>query len=257
VKKIRLDQALVLRGLAPSRAKAQDLIDEGAVEILEGGDWRPARRASKTVNDDVTLRRRESDALKFVARSGLKLEAALRRLGLDLTGQHVLDVGQSTGGFTQCALAWGARRVTGVDVGSGQLATSLRSDPRVTVVENLNARDEVALQTALGSGASFDIALIDVSFVSLVLLLTPVLSVLKPDGDLLALVKPQFELSPQQLSRGGIARGASLHAAVEAKIKRACLTQGLSVQDYFPSSVRGRDGNQEYFLWARRSPSSD
>jgi 23S rRNA (cytidine1920-2'-O)/16S rRNA (cytidine1409-2'-O)-methyltransferase len=193
--------------------------------------------------------------LRWVSRGGLKLDGALAATALDVRARVCLDVGQSTGGFTDVLLARGAARVVGVDVGHGQLHPRLRADARVRAFEGVNAR---ALDAArLGDAMppyGFDLIVGDLSFISLALVLPALVPLLAPGGDLLLLVKPQFELQPDQLGKGGLVKDPSRHAHVRARIERACAEAGLVVQRWLDSAVRGGDGNTEFFVWARPAP---
>jgi len=163
-------------------------------------------------------------------------------------GWRCLDVGQSTGGFTDCLLQHGAAQVTGVDVGHGQLHEKLRRDPRVVAIEKLNARELRADQV----GGDFDLVVGDLSFISLTLVLPALVPLVKPGGCLLMLVKPQFELQPGQIGKGGLVQEPALHAQVEQRIRAACAALGLEVDGYFPSAIAGGDGNREFFVLASR-----
>jgi 23S rRNA (cytidine1920-2'-O)/16S rRNA (cytidine1409-2'-O)-methyltransferase len=192
---------------------------------------------------------------RYVSRGGLKLEGALRAAGLDVRGWTCLDVGQSTGGFTDCLLQQGAARVVGLDVGHGQLHVSLRNDARVTCIEHCNAREvDAALLASHHAPTAYDLVVGDLSFISLTLVLPRLAPLLAATGHLLMLVKPQFELQPGQLAKGGIVRDESLYASVEQRIRAACESAGLQVAGWFDSAIRGGDGNREFFVLARRAP---
>ncbi|MDB5896688.1 MAG: hypothetical protein JWP41_290, partial [Ramlibacter sp.] len=163
-----------------------------------------------------------------------------------VAGWTCLDVGQSTGGFTDCLLQHGAARVTGIDVGHGQLHDKLRHDPRVTVLEKINARDLSAQQV----GRDFDLVTGDLSFISLTLVLPALVPLLKPGGQLLMLAKPQFELQPGQIGKGGVVRDAGLYAQVEQRLRGCCTEVGLEVAGWHASPITGGDGNREFFLHA-------
>ena len=255
---MRLDQALVQLGLAPSRTKAQDLVTSGAVEIFDGRSWRVATVSSENVDrwnllsEPGRVRLRQQDVLKFVSRGGLKLETALQHVGWDVRDQICLDCGQSTGGFTDCLLQAGARQVVGFDVGHDQLAAILRNDPRVVFYEGLHFKDSllhVGLQADRPANG-FNLIVADLSFVSLEKVL-PVFSSFGPR--LLTLVKPQFEVGSENLNKKGIVKSPDLYASVEIRIRNAALLSGWRVLDYFPSSVEGRDGNREFFLFAEHT----
>ncbi len=249
---MRADQLLVARGIAATRSQAQRVLQAGGVQICVNGEWKPLVKGA-TIPDDAQLKLIDADELKYVSRGGLKLSGALAHTSLQVTGKTVLDVGQSTGGFTDCALQQGAKQVIGVDVGHGQLAISLTNHPQVVAIEGINARHITA--AVLGEHcpqAGFDVIVGDVSFISLTLVLSSLVPLLSQKGHLLFLVKPQFELQPEQLSSGGIVRDAALYATVERRIRSACEACGLETLDYFDSSITGGDGNREFFVFASR-----
>jgi 23S rRNA (cytidine1920-2'-O)/16S rRNA (cytidine1409-2'-O)-methyltransferase len=248
---MRADQLLVVRGIAATRSQAQRVLQAGGVQHCVDGVWKPLAKGA-TLADDAQLKLIDNDELKYVSRGGLKLAGALAHTSLQLAGKTMLDVGQSTGGFTDCALQHGAAHIVGVDVGHGQLAGALTNHPQVTAIEGINARHITA--TALGEHcpkAGFDVIMGDVSFISLTLVLPALVPLLSPQGHLLFLVKPQFELQPAQLSAGGIVRDAALYAAVEQRIRSACASCKLAVLDYFDSAITGGDGNREFFVFAQ------
>jgi 23S rRNA (cytidine1920-2'-O)/16S rRNA (cytidine1409-2'-O)-methyltransferase len=248
---VRADQLLVQRSLAPTRSAAQRLIDAGAVRWLGPKGWASPRKAGEDLPEGCELKVVDDAELRFVSRGGLKLEAALARTGIAVTGRDCLDVGQSKGGFTDVLLQGGAARVVGVDVGKSQLAASLLGDARVVAHEGLNARDpsgSVFEQTE--PRHSFGLVVADLSFISLTLVLPTIAAWLAPAGDALLLVKPQFELQPADIGKGGMVKSAASYPRVEERIRMACIEQGLSVRDYFASAIEGGDGNREFFVWA-------
>ena len=325
---MRADVFLVERGHAATRSQAQRLIASGVQWRLScASPWQKVVKNGDDIPSIAEVCLLDATEAKYISRGGLKLEGALAALGLSVAGLRCLDVGQSTGGFTDCLLQQGAAQVVGVDVGHGQLHERLRSDPRVIAVEGLNARAMTAdtLQQACeqalsepvenadalddrapenpyrwmsGDGEvtdyddsddvdddyvdaeisrpketaaaapvlrrrpgceatdvspSFDLIVGDLSFISLTLVL-PALVPLVPVGrDLLMLVKPQFELQPGQVGKGGIVRDAALYAVVEQRIRDCCAEQGLQVQAWLESPIQGGDGNREFFVFARRS----
>jgi 23S rRNA (cytidine1920-2'-O)/16S rRNA (cytidine1409-2'-O)-methyltransferase len=251
---MRADQLLVSAGLAPSRSAAQRLIARGAVRWLGPAGWTVPRKAGDDLPEGCAVEIVDDAELRFVSRGGLKLDGALVHAGLDAGGLHCLDVGQSTGGFTDVLLARGAARVTGVDVGHGQLHARLRADPRVRCIEGVNARalDRAALGDAMPP-AGYDLVVGDLSFISLTLVLPALVPLLAPHGTLLMLVKPQFELQPGQIGKGGIVKDPAAFDAVEKRIRAACAGAGLSVRDWFDSPVAGGDGNREFFVLAARN----
>lgn len=244
---MRADQLLVERGLAASRSQAQRLIASG-VRWMGAGGWKPVGKNGDELPVDAQLQLLDGAEARFVSRGGLKLEGALAASAIDLTGKVCLDVGQSTGGFTDCLLQHGAARVTGVDVGHGQLHEKLRSDPRVLAIEKLNAREMTAEQ----AGSDFDMVVADLAFISLTLVLPALVPLVRPGGDLLLLVKPQFELQPGQVGKGGIVNDPALYAVVEQRIRDCCAQLGLQVRHWFASPITGGDGNREFFIHAAK-----
>jgi 23S rRNA (cytidine1920-2'-O)/16S rRNA (cytidine1409-2'-O)-methyltransferase len=245
-KRIRLDQLLVQRELAPSRERAQALILAGAVRV-DGGR---ADRAAAPVPEDADL---AIDAgPRFVSRGGDKLAGALDALGLDVTGKVAIDVGSSTGGFTDVLLQRGAIRVHAIDVGKGQLDWRLRQDPRVVVHEGVNARDTVPVEE------SVDLVVADVSFISLRLALPPSLAKLRDGGDVVALVKPQFEAGREAVGKGGVVRDPEARASAVIAVARDLSSRGFGVLAVTASPIAGREGNREIFIHARKgAPSLD
>jgi len=249
---MRADQLLVERGLAASRSQAQRLIAAGVRWRLPGGDWKVVAKNGEELRETVELQLLDTAESRFVSRGGLKLDAALTHCGIDVTGLRCLDVGQSSGGFTDCLLQRGAARVVGVDVGQGQLYPALRGDPRVVCIEKCNARELTAQQLADAGGASerFDLIVGDLSFISQTLVWPAIVPLLKPGGNLLMLVKPQFELQPEHIGKGGLVKDSASHALVQQRIAQACSHHGLRLRDYFESAITGGDGNREFFVWA-------
>jgi len=245
---VRADQLLVERGLAATRSQAQRLIATG-VRWLAPGGWRPVAKNGDEIPAHAELELLDDAETRYVSRGGLKLEGALKAAGLDPAGLRCLDVGQSTGGFTDCLLQHGAAHVTGVDVGHGQLHPSLRLDGRVTALEKLNARE---LTLAPLGGQPFGLVVGDLSFISLTLVLPALVPLLAPGGQLLMLVKPQFELQPGQVGKGGIVADPALHAVVRSRIEAACDALGLQLGGWYDSPIAGGDGNREFFVHARR-----
>lgn len=245
---MRADQLLVERGLAASRSQAQRLIAAG-VRWFDGAAWKPVAKNGDELPPAAQLQLLDTAESRYVSRGGLKLEGALRSAGLDVRGWTCLDVGQSTGGFTDCLLQHGAARVTGVDVGHGQLHAKLRREPRVVAIEKLNARELSAEQV----GGDFDLVTGDLSFISLTLVLPALAPLLKSGGHLLMLAKPQFELQPGQVGKGGVVRDPALYAEVEKRLRDACAALGLQVVGWHDSPIAGGDGNREFFIHAKRS----
>ncbi len=242
--KVRLDQLLVQRGLAASREKAQRLLLAGVVRMNGAVAGKPGH----TVPDDPDLVLTVEAAERFVGRGGLKLEKAFETYGLDVAGRTCLDVGASTGGFTDCLLQHGASRVYAVDVGRGQLDWRLRSDPRVVVREGVNAR---YLQPGdLPEPVSF--CVVDVSFISLTKILPAVTPLMEP-GDLVTLIKPQFEAGAKQVGKGGVVRDPAVREQVVAEIRDfGGRLPGLAWQAFCESPIKGPAGNVEFLAWWKR-----
>ncbi len=328
---MRADQLLVIRGLASTRAQAQRLIASGvqwlklghhhtAHGAMSGAEigaatssgsalyWQRIAKNGDILPDDAQIELLNDSEARYVSRGGLKLEGALKTLGLSVKGGTCLDVGQSTGGFTDCLLQQGAVRVVGVDVGFGQLHDKLRSDERVLCFERVNAREpgaiaaEIAkllagdveqdnafdsefdddnyddieftpkniatqekntLATAINSEvnndifesdfvAEFDFIVGDLSFISQTLVLPAIAPLLKPNGCLVMLVKPQFELNFGQVGKGGIVREAALYEQVEKRVREAYAEEGLTVHAWLESPIQGGDGNREFFIHASK-----
>ena len=250
----RADQLIVQRGLAPTRSAAQRLIAQGAVRWLGPQGWAVPRKAGEDLAGDCQIEVTDDAELRYVSRGGLKLAGALDHCGIDVAGSICLDVGQSTGGFTDVLLQRGAAQVVGIDVGHGQLHSKLRADPRVTVLEGLNARnlDADALPQGL-SKRHFDLIVADLSFISLTLVLPALVPLLKvARGELLPLVKPQFELQPADIGSGGVVKDAAAYERVEQRLREACAALKLNVSDWFASPIDGGDGNREFFIRAAR-----
>jgi 23S rRNA (cytidine1920-2'-O)/16S rRNA (cytidine1409-2'-O)-methyltransferase len=208
------------------------------------------RKAGEDLPEDCEIEVTDDAELRFVSRGGLKLDAALARCGIDVAGLACLDVGQSTGGFTDALLQRGAASVVGIDVGRGQLSPALADDERVQSFEGLNARDVAGSAfEAEFEGRRFDLIVADLAFISLTLVLPTLVRYL--GGDALLLVKPQFELQPADIGKGGLVKDRASLAHVEARIRAACKRNRLEVRDYFESAVAGGDGNREFFVWAR------
>ena len=261
---MRADQLLLERGLATSRSQAQRLIGAGvrwqAVDGEAGAPWRNIAKNSEDLPADARIELLDLAEARYVSRGGLKLEGALKASGLEVKGKTCLDIGQSTGGFTDCLLQHGAARVVGVDVGHGQLHANMRGDARVLALEGLNARSMTAedlLQANAGAPqplpdfeASFDVVCGDLSFISLTLVLPALVPLLKKEGALLFLVKPQFELQPGQVGKHGIVKDASLYGEVEKRIRASCTELKLQVRGWYDSPITGGDGNREFFVYA-------
>jgi 23S rRNA (cytidine1920-2'-O)/16S rRNA (cytidine1409-2'-O)-methyltransferase len=241
-KKLRLDQLLVGRGLFPSREQARRAILAGKVSI----GTRIAAKPSELLDDQTAIA--VKPIRKYVGRGALKLESALDHFHVDLRGKTGLDIGASTGGFTDCMLQRGAEKIYAVDVGYGQLDWKLRNDPRVIVLEKINARFLTGDQVQ----ELVDLCVIDVSFISLTLILPNAVAFLEPDGVILALIKPQFELQRSEVGKGGIVRDPRLHQKAQDKIVAFVNDLGHVVAGIAPAGIKGADGNQEFFACIRK-----
>jgi len=241
-KRSRLDVFLVEQGLCASREQAQRAVMAGEVKV---GD-QVISKCSVMVEPGAAVSLRERSP--YVGRGGLKLEGALDHFGISPQGLTALDLGASTGGFTDCLLQRGATRVYAIDVGHGQLAWKIRDDPRVVVREKLNAR----YLTRADVPERIDLCVIDVSFISLTLILPNAFDLVTPNGVILALIKPQFELQASDVAHGGIVREPALHEKARNKIRDFILNAGHTVVGIVPSSLTGADGNQEFFICVRR-----
>ncbi|MFB3127412.1 MAG: TlyA family RNA methyltransferase [Candidatus Acidiferrales bacterium] len=239
----RLDKLVLERGLAPTREKAQALILAGQIHI----NGRRADKAGMPVPADARVEL-VGEAPRYVGRGGIKLEGALEDFGLDPTGKICLDIGSSTGGFTDCLLQHGAARVYAVDVGKGQLDWKLRQDARVVVREGINARHLKPEDI----GEPVDWVTLDVAFISVAKILPAALACARPGATFLILVKPQFELSQKQVGKGGIVRDPALHREAVEKVSQAAVEVGLGEIQVRESRLPGAEGNREFFLCARR-----
>lgn len=241
--KLRLDRLLQLRNLAPTRQKAQALIAAGQVRVND----QLADKAGSLFPEDCRIEVKGNDC-PYVSRGGLKLAGGLDHFGIDPTNLVCGDIGASTGGFTDCLLQRGAARVYAIDVGYGQLAWKLRTDPRVVVRERTNARH----LTPADLPESLDLAVIDASFISLEILLKPVMALVKPAGAVLALIKPQFEVGKGQVGKGGVVRDPDLHEAAIARIEAFGRGLGLTSHGHCPSPLLGPKGNREFLIYFKR-----
>jgi len=242
MEKSRLDQLVVERGLAASREKARRLVLAGEVLV----DELPVDKPGTLVGRRARLRLRRAPS-PFVGRGGEKLAGALDDLGLDVTGCRAIDIGSSTGGFVDCLLQRGVSEVTALDVGRGQLDWKLRSDPRVTIVEGVNARYLEAEEFPGG----FDLVTIDVSFISLSKILPAVAPLVREGGKLITLVKPQFELTALDVGPGGVVRDQAKHLKALLDVSRRARRLGLSIEEVVASRLAGLEGNREFFLLMR------
>jgi 23S rRNA (cytidine1920-2'-O)/16S rRNA (cytidine1409-2'-O)-methyltransferase len=241
VSKRRIDSLLAERGLAPSRSGAATWIRAGQVRI--GPDGPLATKPGELVSETTELVVEERP--RYVSRGGQKLEHALDALSIDVRGRSCLDVGASTGGFTDCLLQRAAERVIALDVGFGQLDWGLRNDPRVIVIERTNARELAEGELPYAP----ELATVDVSFISLAKLLPAIARCLADDGEVLALVKPQFELDRARVGKGGVVRDPAARRDALLRAAEAAQAAGLDVRGFVPSGLPGPKGNRETFLW--------
>jgi 23S rRNA (cytidine1920-2'-O)/16S rRNA (cytidine1409-2'-O)-methyltransferase len=241
--KIRLDRLLTERGFAESREKARALILAGQV-LVQG---QKIDKAGAPVQRDAEIRIL-GDVLPYVSRGGLKLDKAMQEFRVSVAGKAALDVGASTGGFTDCLLQHGCAKVYAVDVGYGQIAWKLRQDPRVVVIERTNIRE-------MGPSVIpelLDVAVIDVSFISLEKVIPAVLKFLKADAEIIALIKPQFEVGKESVGKGGIVRDEAARSAAVERVAAFFRETGLDVKGVIPSPITGQDGNVEFLIYAVR-----
>ena len=244
-KRERIDKLLYDGGFAESRTRAQALVMAGVVLVDEKRVGKP----SELYSPDATIRiKGESAENKYVSRGGLKLEEALRVFEIDPEGMVCIDIGSSTGGFTDCLLKHGAAKVVAIDVGTNQLVWSLRNDPRVDVRENTNARG----MTAANFDNQFDLAVMDVSFISVTRILPAVISILIPSGKAIVLIKPQFEVGKGEVGKGGIVRDPDKHERVVAEINEFAERLGFRVGGLIESPILGAEGNKEFLALYER-----
>ena len=242
--KERLDVLMVQKGLAPSREKAKALIMSGIVYV----DGQKEDKAGSQFEETVCLEVRGS-TLRYVSRGGLKLEKAIVHFGLDLTGKTCMDVGASTGGFTDCMLQNGAVKVFSVDVGYGQFDWKLRNDPRVVCMEKTNIRYVTPEQI----GQAIDFASIDVSFISLTKVLGPVRELLAEDGQVVCLIKPQFEAGREKVGKKGVVRDKAVHLEVVERVEEFASALGFRILNLEYSPIKGPEGNIEYLLYLQKT----
>lgn len=246
---VRLDLLLVEQGLADSRTAAQALIDAGRVSLRRPEGDAVLKKASLKLPRDSEFAVAPDPSDRFVSRGGLKLAGALAQTGLRVDGLRCLDVGLSTGGFADCLLQAGAVRVVGVDVGHGQLHPRLHNHPRLVSFEGVNARNlDPAPLFAANDGQPFDLAVADLSFISLTLVLPAMAPLLRAGGRLLCLVKPQFEVGREGVGRGGIVKDPKWYPQVRRRLEDAAVALGLTVDDWLDSPIAGGDGNREFFI---------
>ncbi len=243
MKRERIDKLLVERGFAPSRTKAQAMVMAGVVLVGEQRVEKPSESFSPEA--EIRIKGEGDPSARYVGRGGLKLEAALGAFQLNPGGLNCLDVGASTGGFTDCLLQHGARHVVACDVGHNQIDWRLRNDPRVEVREGVNAR----YLKPEDFTEKFELAVIDVSFISATKILPAVVPLLTPEGSIITLIKPQFEVGRGEVGRGGIVTDPLKHARVVEEVNGAARSLGLRVRGLVESPIRGADGNVEFLAW--------
>jgi 23S rRNA (cytidine1920-2'-O)/16S rRNA (cytidine1409-2'-O)-methyltransferase len=241
--KIRLDELLIKNGLFGSRTKAQATIMAGLILVNDQKIEKPGVKV-----DETAVIRVLGDACPYVSRGGLKLKGALDSFKVDLKGLVAADIGAGTGGFTDCLLQNGVIKVYAIDVGYGQIAWKLRNDKRVVVIEKKNAREMSADEL----GEKVDLVVMDVSFISILKILPAILNILKEGGDVITLVKPQFEAGKGEVPKGGVIRNIATHEKVLSKIREGVAELGFKVLGQIQSPITGRDGNVEYFMHLRR-----
>lgn len=245
---MRADVYLTENGHVSSRRRAQELIESGLILI----DGKTVTKSSLAVSDgEHTVTVLQNGQFRFVSRGGEKLEGALKAFGLDVTGLTALDIGASTGGFTDCLLQRGASHVIAVDAGVGQLARSLRKDTRVTCLEKINARE---LTSDMIGGARVDLIVMDVSFISATYIIPQYRGLLKPSGRAICLIKPQFEVGRSALGKGGIVKDPAAHERAIERVRVCAENCGLTVEAVIPSPIYGGDGNREFLAYMKVLP---
>lgn len=246
MRKERIDKLLHDRGLAPSRSKAQAMVMAGVVLVGE----RRVEKASETFAPDASIRiKGEAPGSRYVGRGGLKLEHALHEFAIDPMGMECIDIGSSTGGFTDCLLQHGAKSVVAIDAGTNQLDWKLRSDPRVDVRENTNARE----LKPENFDSPFDLAVMDVSFISVTKIIPAIIPLLRPGGRMVILIKPQFEVGKGEVGKGGIVREPEKHERVVREVNEFAASAGLTVIGVTESPITGAEGNKEFLGCYERS----
>lgn len=257
--KKRIDQWLVEKGLSSSRTQAKDLIENKQVAIYVSGEKKFIQKPNQTFSLDelenqIRIEILEGEIGKYVSRAGLKLEGALEHLHLDVKEQTALDVGVSTGGFSEVLLMRGAAQVFGLDVGHDQTHPTLKANPKFLLFEGVNAkeltqRNDITQQFPIDG---FDLVVIDVSFIRLELIWPQVFPFMKKEAKLLSLIKPQFEVGPAALNKKGIVKDKELYVSLSIELEKLAEQIGFHKLDYFESSIQGKDGNQEFFLYAAK-----
>lgn len=254
---MRLDLFLLHNRLASSRTQAQEFIVNGFVYLLQNSKKTQLKKPSFEIDEDLhgKVIVEDNHLQKYVSRAGLKLEAALKTLNINVSNQVVLDVGQSTGGFSDCLIQSGARCVLGLDVGHGQLHRSLINHAQIISIEGLNAKDLKSNTSFLAQvpANKFDMIVMDVSFISLIKVIPFVVEFLRPGGEYLFLVKPQFECGQEHLDKNGIVKNSSVYAEIETSTRKKVFEYFNNVEAYIKSDLIGKDGNQEYFIYGKNS----
>lgn len=255
MKRKRIDLFLVEKKMARSRTHAQDLIAHHKVYLHVNGVKILVEKANLQIDDDAVIEIVDSELAKYVSRAGLKMESAINHVRKNVSGIKILDVGTSTGGFVDFFIQNQVAQVVGVDVGHKQISPELKQYSQFTLHEGVNARylrrDYPELFSELVS-MNFDLISMDVSFISVELIFPELVQLMKPGAEILSLIKPQFEVGPQFLNKNGIVTSKEQFVVIEEKIKQNLKLLGLTVIDYFPSSITGKDGNQEYFVYAKK-----
>lgn len=249
----RADKLLVQLGLAPSRVLAQKLIDEGKATYLCSGQRKTIPKPSFKLNKNQEPAVEESELTKYVSRGGLKLQGALEQANIDPTNLIALDVGQSTGGFTDCLIQHGIKKVVGVEVGHDQLNSRLRMNENIVCLEGINARNMPQESLLKYTPKGYDLIVMDVSFISQTLILPELAPLLSQSGKIVSLVKPQFEVGKDGLGKGGVVRDSKQYNVAEMRIRACCQEVGLKIEHYFDSPIKGGDGNKEFFIVASLS----
>lgn len=250
---MRLDQVLVEFFNIESRTKAQALISAGKIQVA----GKTISKASYPVNEAEKnqIEIIDQEILKYVSRAGLKLESAIKHIQLNVAGLRAFDIGQSTGGFSDCLLQNGIQTVVGIDVGHGQLHAKLKSEPKCICIENTNVkelRQSVTFSQQIEAGL-FDLLVMDVSFISLTQVVNHVASFVKPNGHYLVLVKPQFECGPELLDKNGRVKTHQFYSILEKNMRRLFEAEFGTVIDYFPSDLLGKEGNTEFFIYGKKT----
>jgi 23S rRNA (cytidine1920-2'-O)/16S rRNA (cytidine1409-2'-O)-methyltransferase len=251
---LRIDLILTEQGLAKSRSQAQTFISEGRVSYKQNEQWIKVTKPSLKLTFDVEVNITSNHADRYVSRGALKLEGALRHTQLNIEGFHVLDIGQSTGGFSDCSIQHGAACVVGVEVGHGQLDPRLRDNQNIVCLEGINARN-LSIEDLGGHFPEngFNLVVMDVSFISQTKILPQLPNLLSKTGHLITLVKPQFEVGKEFIGKGGIVKDKQRVNQLAKDMQAFVKTLGFDVKCYIDSPIKGGDGNQEFLLWATRT----